>query len=196
MSPADRLERIFEALDLVFDRCGLSGTTMSAIAAEAGMSKRTLYSVFSDRDALFAAYLERIRSEFVHELGEEDHALPLESRLRRLLAPSSRPRPSGLPLAVLRVALAGGEDLSEAARTCLSGFVLRDRSLIKEELDRGVRRGEAHIQDTAQAAAILEAMVRPSIGDILLNQSEITCEPAKRDRFESGLAIFLSAVSR
>lgn len=194
MSAEDRIERIFDALDAVFDRSGLDGTTMSAVAAEAGMSKRTLYSIFADREALFAAYLGRIRSEFVRDLTADDRALPFEGRLRQLLAPTPRPRPSGLPLAVLRVALAGGEQMAEAPRSCLTEFVLRDRELIREELDRAVRRGEASIDDTAQAAAILEAMVRPSIGDILMAPAEVPDRAAKSARFEAGLAMFLKAV--
>lgn len=194
MSSADRVDRIFYALDAVFDRHGLDGTTMSAIASEAGMSKRTLYSVFADRDALFGAYLGHIREEFVHDLTEADRALPLEDRLRRLLAPMPRARPSGLPLAVLRMALAGGETLPDATRACLGSFVLRDRALIRDELDRAVSRDEARIDDTAQAAAILEAMVRPSIGDILLAPSTTPDKCSQRERFETGLAMFLRAV--
>lgn len=194
MSSADRIDRIFDALDAAFDRHGLDGTTMSAIATEAGMSKRTLYSVFADRDALFGAYLGRIREEFVHELTEDDHALPLRERLRRLLAPMPRARPSGLPLAVLRMAVAGGETLPEATRSCLLSFVLRDRALIRDELDRAVARGEARMDDTEQAAAILEAMVRPSIGDILLNPSTSPDKCSQRARFDAGLAMFLRAV--
>ncbi|WP_375262304.1 TetR/AcrR family transcriptional regulator [Palleronia sp.] len=196
MSTADRIERIFDALDAVFDRHGLDGTTMAAIAAEAGMSKRTLYAVFCDRDALFSAYMDQIRSEFVHDLTDEDRALPLEGRLRRLLAPAPRPRPSGLPLAVLRMALAGGEDLPEATRACLASFVQRDRASIRAELDRAVSRNEAQIKDTAQAAAILEAMVRPSIGDILLNPGEPANKDEKHARFNAGLELFLRAIVR
>ena len=84
--------------------------------------------------------------------------------------------------------------MAEAPRSCLTEFVLRDRELIREELDRAVQRGEARIDDTAQAAAILEAMVRPSIGDILMAPAEVPDRAAKSARFEAGLAMFLKAV--
>ncbi len=195
MSAADRMERIFEALDAVFARAGLDGMTMDAIAAEAGMSKRTLYGLFADRDELFAAYMGRIRSQFVRELDAAGRARPLEERLRLLLAPCPRARPSGLPAAVLRFAVAGAESRPEAAQACLSRCILHDRALIRDELDRAVARGEAEIADTAQAAAILEGMLRPSLADILLNPGAPPAPAETRARFETGLAMFLRAVA-
>lgn len=195
MSPEDRVELIFDALDTVFDRSGIDGTTMDAIATQAGMSKRTLYGLFADRDQLFGAYMERIRGEFVHKLTEEDFALPLEERLRRLLSPCRRTLPSGLPVAVLRIALAGEDGGPRAAQGCLARWLRQDRALIRAELDRAVGRGEARIPDTAEAALVLESMVRPSVVDILLDPAEAPDEASLRSRFETGLSMFLSAVA-
>ncbi len=195
MSTEDRVERILDALDSVFDRAGLEGTTMAAIAAEAGMSKRTLYGVFADRDELIGAYMERMRRGFMHELDDHYRCAPLEHRLRRLLTPCPRTPPSGLPLALLRLALAGTELGPRSASSCLSRWLRHDRELIRAELDRAVAQGEARVDDTGAAARILEGMVRPSLFDLLLDPAAAPEEAAIRARFELGLAMFLSAVA-
>lgn len=195
MTVPDRVERIFDALHAVYESAGMDGTTMDAIAAEAGMSKRTLYGLFADRDELLGAYMERMRRDFVRDLDPADLDLPLEGRLRRLLGPCPRTGPPGLPVAVLRVALAGAETGPRTARACLSRWVARDRSLIRDELDRAVARGEAHIPDTARAAVVLESMVRPSAVDLLLDPGAVPGDADLGARFESGLAMFLRAVA-
>lgn len=194
MSPEVRRERVFTALDSVFEREGLEGLTMNAVAAEAGMSKRTLYHLFGDRDALFHAYMERIRSDYIRPLDPGDLELPFAERLRRLLAPVARNRRSGLPVAVLRMAIAGAETQPQLARTCLERGVARDRQSIRAELDRAVARGEAVIPDTRMAAELLEAMVRPAILDVLLDPERRIPVEAMRHRFEFGLEMFLRGV--
>lgn len=52
-------ERILRAADRLFYGEGVRATGVDAVAAEAGISKRTLYNHFASKDALIAAYLER-----------------------------------------------------------------------------------------------------------------------------------------
>lgn len=51
----ERLQRIVAAAARQFHEHGLSGTSMDAIAAEAGVSKMTIYSHFSSKGELFIA---------------------------------------------------------------------------------------------------------------------------------------------
>jgi AcrR family transcriptional regulator len=60
-----REKRILEAALTVFARMGYSGTTMDAVAAEAGLSKPTLYQYFPAKDALFAAMMQAKRDEML-----------------------------------------------------------------------------------------------------------------------------------
>src|ERR1700693_4785204 len=52
-------ERILETADRLFYLQGLRAVGVDTIAAEIGISKRTLYNHFPSKDALIAAYLER-----------------------------------------------------------------------------------------------------------------------------------------
>jgi AcrR family transcriptional regulator len=52
-------ERIMEAADRLFYRKGIRTVGVDAVAAEAGISKRSLYDTFPSKDALVAAYLRQ-----------------------------------------------------------------------------------------------------------------------------------------
>jgi TetR/AcrR family transcriptional repressor of mexJK operon len=72
--PAKR-EAIFEAAKKLFPEHGYDGVSMDAIAAEAGVSKLTLYSHFKDKEELFLVAIEAIckqqLSPEVFELGSD-----------------------------------------------------------------------------------------------------------------------------
>jgi AcrR family transcriptional regulator len=52
-------ERILRAADRLFYRKGIRAVGVDAVAAEAGISKRSLYDTFPSKDALVAAYLRQ-----------------------------------------------------------------------------------------------------------------------------------------
>src|SRR6201999_2529673 len=52
-------DRILETADKLFYLQGIRAIGVDTIAAEIGISKRTLYNHFPSKDALIAAYLER-----------------------------------------------------------------------------------------------------------------------------------------
>ena len=52
-------DRILETADRLFYLQGIRAVGVDTIAAEIGISKRTLYNHFPSKDALIAAYLER-----------------------------------------------------------------------------------------------------------------------------------------
>lgn len=80
-SPRDPRERILAAAGTLFYRHGIHATGVEELARAAGVSKRTLYTLFTSKDQLIAAYLERM-----------DRDLPLSERslLREDLAPRER----------------------------------------------------------------------------------------------------------
>src|SRR5438105_7349239 len=55
----DMKERILETADKLFYLQGIRAIGVDTIAAEIGISKRTLYNHFPSKDALIAAYLKR-----------------------------------------------------------------------------------------------------------------------------------------
>ena len=55
----DMKERILETADKLFYLQGIRAIGVDTIAAEIGISKRTLYNHFPSKDALITAYLQR-----------------------------------------------------------------------------------------------------------------------------------------
>lgn len=190
----ERRDRVLDALDVVYEKHGIAGTTMDAIAAEAGMSKSTLYRLFSDRDALFRAHIQRIRAGHFRPLKDEDQALPIEGRLRKLLTPDPAVHHSGLPIAVLRRIVSQEDGQSEIGQDCVLDMILEDRALIREVLDEGVERGEVKVGDTEAAAAMLQSMIKVPLLELLLRSGEMPDRQEMRDRFELGLGVFLTGI--
>jgi AcrR family transcriptional regulator len=189
-----RRDLILDAVQAVFDAAGMSGVTMAAVARAAGMSKRTLYAMFDDRAALLEAYSGRHLSRIVVPLTPEEAAMPLDRRLRRLLAPRAATRSLALPFAILRTIIAEAHERPDMAARVFRSGLPRIRALIQEELDRAVDRGEARIPDTAAAAALLADMARPSPLDRLVDPDRPFDMAAVEARFELGLDIFLRGI--
>ena len=55
----ERRDRILTAAETLFLRNGLRGTSMEAIAREAGVAKPTLYAYFADKDAVLVGIVSR-----------------------------------------------------------------------------------------------------------------------------------------
>ena len=59
MAPRLIKERILETADRLFNSQGIRAMGVDTLAAEIGISKRTLYNHFPSKDALIVAYLQR-----------------------------------------------------------------------------------------------------------------------------------------
>lgn len=82
--PAKR-EAILDAAQTLFLSQGFSGTSMDAVAAEAGVSKLTVYSHFSDKATLFTTAVEAKCEEWMpFPMFSLDHADELPVVLERI----------------------------------------------------------------------------------------------------------------
>ncbi|MGH8084720.1 MAG: TetR/AcrR family transcriptional regulator [Lysobacter sp.] len=73
---------ILEAAKQMFTRLGFDGASMDQIAAEAGVSKLTVYSHFGDKETLFgAAVKSHCETQLPSALFEPSPATPLRERL-------------------------------------------------------------------------------------------------------------------
>ncbi|PTR32347.1 TetR family transcriptional regulator [Rhodococcus sp. OK519] len=73
----DGARRILDAASELFYRSGIHAVGVDAIAAESGVTKRTLYNRFGSKDALVVAYLEERHRQwwarFEERLGTAEH---------------------------------------------------------------------------------------------------------------------------
>ena len=85
-SPA---ERVLAAADKLFYAQGIHAVGVDTIAAEAGVSKRTLYNHYPSKDALIAAYLTaRFRHLPPSDAPATEQILGAFDRLGRIIASS------------------------------------------------------------------------------------------------------------
>ena len=62
---SEKRRRILEAARFLVLRNGLRGTTMEAIAREAGIAKPTLYAQFADKDAIFGGIVDELMDDLL-----------------------------------------------------------------------------------------------------------------------------------
>lgn len=69
--PLPMRERILKAADRLFYGTGIQSVGVDALAAEAGISKRTLYNHFASKDDLITAYLQRRAGYLLMPMGDD-----------------------------------------------------------------------------------------------------------------------------
>ena len=147
-------ERILLAATDLFLAEGYGSTTIEAVAARAGVSKRTLYDRFDDKAVLFAAVVHRIIGE-IRPPPEvpliEGAALP--AILRRLAGFMLRAALSPQAIALHRLVSAESARFPELVRAVTSDGSTREGvTLISELLARKLSRSKMSAEDRAFAA--------------------------------------------
>lgn len=82
----DKRGLLLDAAERVFVRSGHAGATMSALAAEAGVTRPTVYAYFPSREHVFAALADRVRLEFLALQEQADTTSPRETLRSSLTA--------------------------------------------------------------------------------------------------------------
>ena len=151
---------VVEAARVLFLRKGYAGTTMEEIAAQAGLTKRTLYNNYGDKDALFTeivadvlAYAETfargLHEEFAAQVSAVNLATALDDLGRRLALGIVRPEVIALRRLLIGEARAfpalGAEYFDRAPAQVIE-------ALASEFKDLG-RRGLLRVEDARRAAA-------------------------------------------
>ena len=155
---AERREQILEAAVRLWTDHGFEGTTLDAIAREAGIAKGTVYLYFATKEDLLAGAVERWSLlPDVAALGPELADLPLREAIPRLaLLLWTRLRGSAPVVGLLlrELVLRPAE-----ARTFLSSVVLPVNGAFAAYLEARVRAGEIRAVDTFVAARAFIGML-------------------------------------
>ncbi|MHA3978824.1 TetR/AcrR family transcriptional regulator [Halovulum sp. GXIMD14794] len=194
IDPETRRRLVFDAMDAVFADAGEKALTMDLIARQAGMSKRTIYTLFGDRESLFAAYLEQDLDSFLPPLPPEALDLPLEDRLGALLRPQIDFGACRLPLAILRVLVQMTPERPGLARRALEAGHMRIVDRIRTELARANARGEARIRDLDAAADLLCDMSYPAPLMAILGPEATPDIEVRRARVDLAVKVFMGGL--
>jgi AcrR family transcriptional regulator len=162
-------ERIMRAADRLFYRKGIRAVGVDSVAAEAGISKRSLYDTFPSKDALIAAYLRQRRQRLpVSDQPPAAQVLALFDQLHVLFATGDF---RGCPFVNAVTELA--EDCEEARRIALDYKEERRRHIVSLVASGGAVEPDAL---ASQIALLFEG----AIASMLVHQDPAVATLARR----------------
>lgn len=136
----ETVQRILAAARDAFAEQGFSGTTVDAIARNAGVNKATLYYHIGDKETLYAEVVRTVLESNLDVLQQNIRAAKTpEERLRRYLRTVASVVEGNpwLPRIMLREMAAGGGSLPDAVLQSLGRLL----NTLGEILDEGVKKG-------------------------------------------------------
>lgn len=150
--PAKR-RQIIEGAKRCFLRLGFEAASMNDIAAEAAVSKGTLYVYFADKEDLFAALCDAERTRHLQFAQERLlQSSDIEEGLFNFGVALTTRLTSTEVIRAMRMVLGVAERMPRLARRFFGPEPFSGISVIKTYLDRSVAAGELDIADTEFAA--------------------------------------------
>ena len=194
--PIDKSKRdaIVEAASRAFFTIGYAGSSIEQIAADAGVSKVTVYNHFGDKRALFAASVEleceKMRGYF--QIGTITHGQTVRERLtsigHAMCAFLSRPE----MVQFERRIAAETEHEPTLGRAFLEAGPWRMKAAFSAFLAHCTERGELTIEDSGLAAEQFVSMCK-GMGDLERRFGEPADTEMRDARIESAVEVFLRA---
>jgi TetR/AcrR family transcriptional regulator, mexJK operon transcriptional repressor len=190
---------VLAAARTLFLRHSYSGTTMDDIAAEAGLTKRTLYNNYDDKETLFrhmvddtVAYAEvfatRLLEEFAADITKNNVAVHLEALGVRLALGILRPE----VIAIRRMLISASRDLPEIGREYFDrapGQVLR---ALTEGFATLTRRRILRVRNARYAAEQFAYLAAGAHLDRALMTSDLPAQGVIEVTARQGVATFLA----
>ena len=190
---------IIEAAAAVFLSRGYPGTSVDDVAAAAGVSKRTVYNVFDDKEQLFRAIIgdaiataERFSSELVATTSDSADAATVLTALARELAASVF---SGRVVPLRRLLIGEAGRFPEFAIDYYDRAPGRVMSSLAEALRAFDTRGQLRVDDPESAAEHFAFLaIGASLDRALFDaRTDAAGAAAAVERAERGVAVFLRA---
>lgn len=186
-------DAILKAATVLFLRDGFEKTSMDAIAAEAGVTKQTVYSHYQTKDKLFTRMISDLCNRHVHTKPALSHAKkPFEKLLYEIGMGLLTLITSPEGMAATRLVVAESARYPKIARLYYENGTQRITRLIAGFLDEQNDRGAVRIPDTESAAAYFFAMLK---GQYFLRMTlGVPPIPSKKEReahVRETVAVFL-----
>jgi TetR/AcrR family transcriptional regulator, mexJK operon transcriptional repressor len=159
---------ILAAAKRLFPLSGFEGTSMDTIAAEAGVSKLTVYSHFTDKETLFVAAIrarcaDQVPDELFHVAGGTV-GVQLEAIARAFLGLITSPE----AISLHRLLTASVGTTPKLGQLFWEAGPLRMRQSFEEFLRKEVEAGQLEIPDITRAASQFFALLKGELHARLL----------------------------
>lgn len=166
-------ELLAAALDFFVER-GYAATRLDDVAAQAGVSKGTLYLYFTNKEELFKAV---VRENVVPVLGEAEGIVDKfegsSADLFREILMGWWERIGNTKLSgIAKLMMAESGNFPEVAKFYHEEVISRGNAVIQRMLERGVKRGEFRPIDMAQATHVV---VAPMVMLMMWKHSFLAC---------------------
>jgi TetR/AcrR family transcriptional regulator, mexJK operon transcriptional repressor len=193
---------IEEAAFRQFLEHGFHATRLQDVAREAGVSKRTIYNIYADKEQLFREILaeavqtaERFSTEVVAGLGQSDD---VDEELLTTGLGLVRAVLGGRVVPLRRLLISEAARFPELAEDYYARAPGRVMAAIAEALERYARRGLLRVPDADLAAEHFAFLVLGASLDRALFDAHGRAEPAEHVelRAREGVAAFLRAHRR
>ncbi len=158
---ASKESQILNGAARVFERDGYEGASMSRIAAEAGVSKGTLYNYFTSKAELFAAYIHRDCARWIALVFDDlDPATPAEDALRQVGRRMFAMLLSEPALVMYRMVVAEAQKFPELAQSFYREGPARSVGHLAEFIRRTAAEGRLRVDDPDFAAEQFLALIQ------------------------------------
>ncbi|MCH6483344.1 TetR/AcrR family transcriptional regulator [Pseudoxanthomonas sp. LH2527] len=189
---------ILEAAKQLFAREGFNGVSMDQIAAEAGVSKLTVYSHFGDKDALFAAAVKAKCEEMLPDtLFELELTGSLRDQLKAIAQAFFALVTSEEAISTHRMMMVPGNIDDKLKQTFWQAGPQRTHDAFAAMLQALVTKGELDIPDVATASVQFFTLIKGEV------HARMTCglcsRPGPMDarqHVEATVDMFLRAYGR
>jgi TetR/AcrR family transcriptional regulator, mexJK operon transcriptional repressor len=160
---------ILAAAKRLFPLSGFEGTSMDAIAAEAGVSKLTVYSHFTDKETLFVAAIRaRCTDQVPDALFDVDTSGPVRGQLLAIAHAFLNLITSPEAISLHRLLTASGSASPKLGQLFWEAGPLRMRESFEEFLRQEVEAGQLDIPDTTRAASQFFSLLKGELHARLL----------------------------
>ena len=182
-----KYQAVVEAAGALFLERGFGGTSMDAVAAQASVSKRTLYSHFENKEALFAAVIEArcasiIPPSLAEAGGVEGSPEKVLTRLGMVFLISIY-APDQIQL--FQTMISDSRRFPQVGRMMMEGPVARSQTLISDYLARHAEAGVLAIEHPDLAAAQFMGMLKTDVHMRLLFNQPVAVTRAEIARIAS-----------
>lgn len=155
---AERRKSILKAAHAAFVELGFARTTTAVVAAKANISKRTIYAIFDDKTALFAAVIREHRHLILDLPRPVSDDLPVFETMVRIFRLDIDETAEREREAILNLIVRESARFPELSDYLYENNILRSREVI-EWLNEQTRCGRMTVEDPAMCAGMLMDIV-------------------------------------
>jgi TetR/AcrR family transcriptional repressor of mexJK operon len=195
--PKDPTKRaaILDAATRMFRAHGYEGTSMDQIAAEAGVSKLTVYSHFGDKSALFGTVVRAYCEQSLPDtLFDPAPGTPLRERLMEIARAFFAMVGSPEAIAGHRVLCTPKLNESQLPQLFWEAGPERVQKAFAQLLERRIATGELEVPDVARAASQFFVLLKGDLhARLVLGQCNASASGCIEEHLQAAVDMFLRA---